>query len=294
MEACVAAARFGVPLPPELANRDLKWVLTVCETAIETESVANAYICMSLPEQLEFPLDGVSDFTLATLSGILMEREASGCAEVMNEKSDDMLLAILNSETASPMVDYVWIFEDMVQYHVVDSREIDPVETLKRAAAHLFKVGDLTNVSRSRDERVLSILSHMAGVHMELEEYAEAVRIYCELVRYDPGRFETLQSLAEDLAHICCFKAATEVGRRLLRLASKSGRSRQMCPETAALMGLWTGLAKDGREDPLSDHVLSLLNETLPVQSPGSRDMVYLVRAVIPDIDDIPVKRPQV
>ena len=282
LEACAKVVSGG-PIPAHLQDRERMWIRGVGTAALETEAVCDEFIQMDAVDQLSFPLDGLSDFSLAALSDILVQSMDGNHLEGQDTMINDLLLRALDSKTASPMLDYEWIFEDMVQYHVVDRRGIDPVWTLKRSAAHHLKFGD--------GSRMPQILIHMASVHMELDELSEAVRVYCELLRFDPARVETLRTLAENLAHVRCFSAAEQVGRHLSDVWQKN-TGRIACPELTAEAALWGNLARKDGADTLSSHLKALLSDALYTSEIGHFDVERLVRAAIPEIDIVPVKTP--
>ena len=283
LEACATVVSGGVTTV-DLRHRDATWIRAVGEAALETEAVCDVFIQLDAAAQLSFPIEGLSDFTMATLSDILAQLLGGEHLDAQEAMMNDLLLRVLDSETASPMLDYEWIFEDMVQYHVVDRRGIDPVWTLKRSAAHHLKLGD--------GSRMPQILGHMASVHLELDELSEAMRIYCELLRYDPLRLETLRSLASDLAHVQCYRAAALVGRHLLQVWKKEAAGQPLCPEMAAETALWSDLARKEPIESLSAHVLALLYDGLFSSETGHLDAAQSARAAIPEIDTVPVKKP--
>lgn len=284
MTACMYAMQRGGRLPEIIANRDPAWIRLTAETALDTEVVADSFICLTPEEQIAYPCAGLSDFTLATLSGIMMENIDTEHVDAMTLAMNDLLLAALDSETASPLIDYEWIYQDMVQYHVVDRRGIEPVWTLKRSAAHDLKL--------CGGERIPRILAHMAEVCMELDDFAEGFRLYAALLRYDPLHLDTIHALAMDLAYARCFNAAIIVGEHLLALWSKSNKRHLPCAEIAAEIQMWKSSLPKKEGKVLSPVVFTSIHDILFSSAPGHLNVKRLVQEAIPEIDEIPVKRP--
>ena len=157
LEACHWAVRSGGDLSKAVEGRSATWVKEAYESSGEAEAVADIFIRLSPKAQATYPLDGLSDFTLATLYTILMESGFKEAPPDLRRRYDEIFIAILSSETASPLLDYVWIFTDAVQY------AIDVLGESFRAVLVRAPVLDLT----SRKD-IASVAAKLAGVEVKL------------------------------------------------------------------------------------------------------------------------------
>ncbi len=280
LEACHRAVREGADLSRVIKGKDERWVQMVYEASAEAERVVDRFLCLSAREMVAYPLEGLSDFTLAALHDVIMESDIEGETDPLTRRQNEMLVAILHSPTASPMVDYGWIFMDAVQYHVPDNLGLDPVEMLKRSLAH--------DLRHNQGDQSVSILQHMASVLIESDEPVRAIDIHTAILRRYPGRFDSYCDFALDLAKAGYRDAAVTVASRGLSVSRHQPAGHDAASDLEFHMGLWRSAA-DARES-LPCQLQEKLEVALSGKSPSSPDNEQLIRELVPDLDELPVK----
>ena len=283
LEACHRALLEGERCCPALENRSDAWIKTAFDLSSEAEQHADRFLSLTPKAQLSYPWTGLSDFTLATLYGILMEWDVDEDIERLSSLADQLLMAVLTSPTAVPLLDYGWMFTDAVQYHIPDRLGRDPVALMKRALAH--------DIAHNRGEHVVDILHHLASVYVECDMFEPALETHLSVLHYDPGRFESYAEFAFDLARDKRFEAALKVGGRGLAVLSATPSGDRGEAESLEMsMASWRSAAQTPRAVSVSEGEMQAIDAAMNPAGPGSPSLIEVVYKLVPDIDEIPVK----
>jgi hypothetical protein len=228
-------------------------------------------------------MSGLSDFTLMTMQSILMDSSDPKNAVPFAAKMNDLTVAVIDSKGATPLLDYEWIFRDAVQYHVVQSRGIDPVWTLKRAAAHDLAFSDGTHLP--------NILCHMAGLYADRGDFNEAIEIYRALLGFDPHRLDLHFSLGADLAHVGCVRESWEVRLNAEQRWMKANPNPVFPWEVPPGCDGFVSPGKLKKTDVQLARMFASIRPALYVKGPGHLDSKRLLAEAVPEAHAIPLKR---
>ena len=285
--ACHHAAQTGVRTGAIHKKRSSKWCRLAFERSEEAERTAEHLFSLTDRQMIEYPLIGLSDFTLATLHSIFLEAEVDTDEQAMlSRRMDEIHLAILDSPTAEPLLDYGWIFMDAVQYLVPDRLNRDPLKLLRRSLAHEIFINQGT--------QVVSILHHMASLHAAYGMFDKALDIHVAVLKHDPRRFESFFELALDLGNAKEFAAAVKVASRglgILASTRQKSRERSMGDDLAMSMNEWVRRAQEGSETEASKSLMKRIESAMYTSSLDATPLSEVVAELVPDLDKIPVKR---
>ncbi len=280
LERCCDAMLTGKGLRKVSADKGLKWVRLLFTTAMETETICDNFLRLSRDDQLNYPINGLSDYTLLTLSSVFYESmRPKEYSTLYNNRYNELVLAVLNSETASPMIDYEWMSRDFVEYGTDDTMNIDYLWVLKCSLAH--------NIAHNNGNRFFSILSHIASVYLDYNNFEEAIRLHAAAIENDYKNTENIYFLISDLAKMKYYKEAVSVARKsVFRFGAESFYG------LSFHIDCWTKLISNEDSLEVDPEIHSMIENAIHSSKATNIAPLDLAQILIPQFNEIPVKKP--
>jgi len=250
---------------------------------------------------LEKLLDGGFDKTRASdfKRAVLAEIAFSVCkvAEEMDDREQagmwwgigmGSLEEALRSPTASPLLWYEEIYFDLAQASRGrgEDQQAEAIMWTKRGLAHNLHLEDgLDALDQLRD---LAQLCLAAG------ELDRGLSMLATLLRQDPDDIWTYNSMAIHFNVYGLTELGAEAARRGLALVESQGEPDNLREQLAEALDRMKTSRRRGRESEVSNSVLADLRAALQLDfDEGSdRPVDALCHELVPDLDEIPVKRP--
>jgi hypothetical protein len=284
LESCHGDMAAGRDLNKTVEGKSKKWVLEAVKDSFNAEILSDRLCEMSDGELIAYPFDGLDDFTLATLAQMLFDRNEGSpeIGEKLQDRNGEALLAVLCSKKGSVLVDYDWLFSDMVAYEV---SEADPVNLLMRSLAH--------NIEHCDGNRVVAILSHLSSLQIETDQGKEGVALLADLIKHDPQNFDVYDHGAISLANTGHLKLACAVAKRGLDMVVRTASRNDSADDLGFHLQQWKNSKREVMGSPIPGDCARLLEEALNTSfySPNEFLGVDLARKLVPTLDQVPVKQ---
>jgi tetratricopeptide (TPR) repeat protein len=283
-----------------LAGRDpgqsVPHVDATMAAVIVAESLEADHLWDTLPEMLlgkhpPEPQGEVSDFGRATLAELFFAA-ATEAREAEDEERElgfrilafATLEELLDSPTASPMLWYDDIFHDVGQ----ELRRLGQpraVEFFKRALAHDLHHDEGRNAANG--------LRNLAETYLWLDELDEGLDILAAVLRNDPADIWTYNLMAILFDGFGLTEIGTQATRRGLELIEARGDPHELRDQLLDCLEDMERSERRGREADVTPAVLADLRAALALDFDAGegRAIVDLCRELVPDLDQVPVKR---
>lgn len=193
---------------------------------------------------------------------------------------------VLCSKTASPMLSYGEIFLDVAE---AASAAGDPAAAqmwVKRGLAHELRFADGQNA--------VLLLTDLARFCIEAGDLERGLQVLTGLLRHDPSNIWTYNAATVLLDECGLPELGAEAARRGLALLDAEGDPEKVRGQLESLLeGAKTGEGQ-GRRAAVAPGVLNELRTALQTDFGGGGRCTAeaLSREVVPDIEELPVKRP--
>lgn len=228
-------------------------------------------------------LEPMTDYKWAAAAERLLSEARSGDSR-WEARAWELLADVGETETASPMLSYEPLYRDLAEIHLVADRA-DALIWLRRVLVH--------NLAFKRGDDVRFALIDLASAHLQLGHLDRGLSMLATLIRDDPADPWVYRFMATGFGVLGLVDLGVAGARRGLALLDATDDPEELHDEL--LMAEFDLLAspKRGREAEVDPEVLSEVREALALDLDAGtrRDPEPLCRALVPDLDEIPVKR---
>jgi tetratricopeptide (TPR) repeat protein len=267
---------------------------------IVAESLEADQLLKDLPERLskERPPGQqpkqLSDWSLATMAELFFE-----VVDVAREDGDEeaqrhwwalgwtMLEEVSKSPTASPLLWYEDIYFD-VGHQMRITGEPEAVDFFKRALAHSLHHDEGANAD--------ALLLDLAETYLWVSELDRGLGMFAALLRNDPSDVWACNVMALSLARFGLADLGVEATRRGLELIEATRDPEKLHDQFVDALQDTGESEGRGRETQVSPDVLAELRAALALDFDADagegRPIDELCRELVPDLDQVPVKRP--
>ena len=263
-------------------------------TMIAVESLEADHLIQSLPQVFGQPLPpGTGDWAMACFAELLLQSatHAPNLDLVPREMPDHLrgdawrvLERVLDSPTASPMLWYQDIYFDVAQAYRI-KHDLRALELMKRDLAHALHHDQGSNAD--------GILRDLAESCLWLDQLDRGLTLFSGLLHNDPSDVWTYNVMALICGDAGLVDLGLEATRRALECVEATGDPERLHDQFVdALDRLHKG-EKRGREAEVDPPVLAELRAALALDFGAGRHepVAALCRELIPDLDQVPVKR---
>jgi hypothetical protein len=282
----------GQALGQSIPGIDATMAAVIVNQSLEADRVWD-----TLPEKLsgkslpEPPDEPMSDWSLATVAELfLAAAEQARDLEDKDRQRDFLALAyglleeVLNSPTASPMLWYEDIFFDVGQALRVLG-EPRAIEFSKQALAHDLHHHEGVNAD--------NLLRDLAETYLWMDDLGAGLSILTVMLRDNPADEWTYNLMAISFSDFGLTELGTEATRRGLELLEVKGDPDKLRDQLVRCLDEMDRSERRGREADVDPTVLADLRAalTLDFDAGQHRSVVELSRELVPDLDQVPVKR---
>lgn len=230
-------------------------------------------------------LGDMTDLKGAVIAERLIDASRAGSKAARNARVAGLLTAVGHSPTASPTLSYEPLYRDLAETALL-ADDVQAVDWLKRALAHNLRFHD--------GDDVLFGLIDLASAHLQLGRLDRGLLILSELIKHNPAVQWIYRFMATGFGVLGLVDLGLRGARKGLALLSETGDPEDLHDEL--LMAEFDLLASSmrGREAEVSPGVLEEMDAALalPFRGADERSPADLCRGLVPDLDDVPVKRP--
>ena len=262
------------------------WISVNDKRVIAAESLdADRIVGEPLPELLSASgvLEPMTDYKWAAAAERLFSEARRG-DDRWEDRAWELLADVGETETASPMLSYEPMYRDLAEIRLVADRA-DALVWLRRALVH--------NLVFNRGDDVRFALIDLASAHLQLGQLDRGLSMLAALISDDPADPWVYRFMATGFGVLGLVELGVAGARRGLALLDATDDPEELHDEL--LMAEFDLLAspKRGREAEVSQDVLVEVREALALDfdAGARRDPEALCRALVPDLDEIPVKR---
>jgi hypothetical protein len=296
---CVSTGVIDVLQGAYFAGRDLGQSVPNIDAdmaaVIVSETLEADYFLSTLVDRLKGqhePPESLSDWTRATMAQAFSEVHSEARQmgqERAQEESWVMSWALLEnvarSPTASPLLWYEDIFFDVGQ-ELRMRGDRDALWFTKRSLAH--------NLHYNEGNNALMILIDLAETHLWLEELDEGLRILTKLLQDDPSNIWIYNVMAITFDRFGLPEIGKEAATRGLELVEQTGDPERLHRQLSDSLDNLEEGTHQNREAEVDPQVLTDLRAALDLDfdSGAHQSLETLCRALVPDLDQIPVKEP--
>lgn len=278
----------GAHLRGDGVQRVAPWLSMEDKRCIVAETL-DADRVVDLPTRLlltgEEALGEMTDFKWAAIAERLMDASRAGSKAARNARVNDLLCAVGRSPTASPTLSYEPLYRDLAETALLD-RDASAINWLKRVLGH--------NLHFHHGDDVTFALVDLASAYLQLDDLDKGLLILAKLIEHDPADQWIYRFLATGFGVLGLADLGLRGARQGLALLDENGDPDDLHDEL--LMAEFDLLAtpKRGREHEVSADVLAEFEAALalPFDQGDSRAADELCRDLVPELEDIPVKRP--
>ncbi len=230
-------------------------------------------------------LGEMTDFKYAVIAERLMTVTQSGHDTACQDRARDLLTAAACSPTASPLLAYEPLYRDLAETALLagDAKAID---WLRRELAH--------NLHFHKGDDILFGLIDLASAHLQLGRLDDGLPILARLLQQDPSNQWVYRFMATGFGVLGLADLGLRGARKGLLLLDETGDPDDLHDELLMAEFDLQMAAKRGAEAAVSPAVLSQMDAalTLDFEAGDARLPAELGHILLPDLDDIPVKRP--
>ena len=263
------------------------WVEAAFKDAMRAEKNASIWLNMNDEEFLNVNLEGLDDFSLITYSTITLDFSSENFQYDINEKGSEALLQVLKNKEGSVLVNYEWLYSDIVQYET--SLEFDEMmNILKASLAH--------NIYYEKNDKVRDILNHIVSEYFNFDSAPEAANMVMRMMDCDPFNLEVYEDACIGFLNLRYYRAAL-----IMFAAFKKGFNRlpttdkRYWKESRGIMSMYTNAVRGGSvkdEHSIDDWEKDLqkrVDQFELSRNPISWD--GLVNEFFPDIKNVMIKK---
>ena len=234
----------------------------------------------------------MSDFKRAALAEILfiVVEEAQKTGDKESEQTYWALAMasleeILRSPVASPLLWYEDIFWNVVEA-IPESDNDKALYWLKCGLAH--------NLHHHDGNNAIPFLHDIATTHLAMKDLDQGLRIFTALLRHDPSEIWTYNEMAISCRDRGLTRLGAEAAQHGLDLISSKGDPERLRQQLKDCLHTMHTSKFQGQEAMVAPSVLADLNAALALgfNNGAHRPLGLLCRSVVPDLDQMPLKRP--
>jgi tetratricopeptide (TPR) repeat protein len=282
----------GLDLGRVVPDIDADMAAVIVAESLEADRVWNLPPERFLSDAKKGPM---SDFKRAIMAEI-----AFGVEEVSHKKGDKeeaatwwaiamaSLEETLRSPFASPMLWYEDIFWDLAQAARGGTSDGDweAIDWFKRSLAH--------NLHHNDGDNAVSILRDLAIVYLSAGELDTGLRMLATLLRHDPADVWIYNVMAISFDEYGLIELGTEATLRGLELLNAQGDPEELRNQLNNCLKRMEASENRGREAEVAPEALADLQAALALNfdTGQPRPPDVLCHELVPDLDEVPVKRP--
>jgi hypothetical protein len=282
----------GQDLGQVVTDIDADTAAVIVAESLEADRVWNLPAERLLSDVKKGPM---SDFKHAALAEIAFSIEAAA-REIKNEEQADTWWAAamasleetLHSPTASPILWYEDIFIDLAQTMRGDTPkdERKAMNWLKQGLAHNLKFND--------GGYAVSILRDMAERYLVEGKLDRGLNMLAAVLRHAPADIWTYNIMAISFDSYGLTELGSEAARRGLELLDAQGDPEALREQLENCLARMETSERQGREAEVAPETLADLRAALALDFDAGtpRPLGVLSRELVPDLDDMPTKRP--
>ncbi len=266
-------------------------------STIVAESLVGDYLWEHLPQIMTGDTSGFQDKEFGDWGKAVMAELFFGVVDVARKMNDEgqqrtykalawsLLEDVCKSPTASPMLWYEDIFFDVGQEWRMKG-EPYAVEFFKRSLAH--------NLHYDKGNNVSSILIELAETYLWINDFDAGLAILAALVLNVPANIWPYNLMALIFDHFGLTKVGEQAIQRGLELLKAKGDPEELHDQLHRCLDRMKQSKRHGREADVDPTVLTDLRAALSMDFDAGkhRPDPELCRRLVPDLDQIPVKRP--
>jgi tetratricopeptide (TPR) repeat protein len=295
--ACVTEGVIEKLQQDYFAGRDLGQTIpdiSATEAAvIVAESLEADWLWNTPPDELFGgpPVGPLSDWGLATMAelffgvaGVAQRMKNEGQARDFWALAWAMLEQLLKSPALSPMLWYEDIFLDVGQELRIRGQE-QALWFYDQALAYDLHHNDADNAD--------SLLRDLAGTYLWLDDLDTGLTILTTLLRNDPADIWTYNTIALTFDRFGLTELGTEAAERGLELLEATGDPEKLRDQLVNALADMDSSERHGREAYVAPALLADLRVALALDFDAGqhRPIEELCRELVPDLDQMPVKR---
>ena len=193
----------------------------------------------------------------------------------------EALRRVLDNPVGSVLVDYEWLYGDLVAYDNLDS-EAAHLGAVKRILAH--------NIRYGKGKGVPGILRQLMGEMLRCEQMEAGVNMLVRMLQSDPLAFEVYERACVAFLGNRQYRAAKAAFRGAGKIVYLTGDFRQDYDDLSMCMPDGTPEdSRDGGRPSEWEQRLRLVVRQFPRQLRPATHL-QLARELVPDLDQVPVK----
>jgi len=227
----------------------------------------------------------LTDYKCAAMAERLMEASGGGSQEARNARVNELLTIAGRSPTAGPLLAYESLYRDLAETALLDG-DRSALDWLMRAVAH--------NSRFHKSDDLAFQLIDIASAHLQLGDLDEGLSLLAHLIRQDPANQWTYRFMATGFGILGLADLGLKGARRGLQLLDERGDPEDLHDEFLMAEFDVRASAKRGRESEVSHDVRAEMEAALALDlSVSEKQPVDLqLDALVPGLDEVPVKRP--
>jgi len=244
-----------------------------------TDALMDEWLELGGDELAAVPLDGLDDFSLCTYESLTMHSEHH--SDALWDRGKDALRRIPANPQGSVLVDYEWLYSDLVAYQTMASFE-DDIAVLRTALAH--------NLHYSGGGGAESLLRLMMEIWIENGCVKDGVNLLLQVLQAAPLAFEFYEKAAIAFTNSRRYRAAETALQGAGKVVYHTGSWQHEYDDLRMRM-TW-GHKNDGIDEAEPQEWEKRLQLAVRQNPRRVRNVGFagLVRDIIPDIDGVPVK----
>ena len=261
-----------------LANHSEAWLITAYSELREAGMMADKWLHVHIRELHDQKLDGLNDVSLVAYASVVQDRSHES-----NDDTDDRNIMydayrrIIHNPHGSILLDYGWLYGDVLDYQVMPEDELY-WQIQVRALAHAICYGD--------EGRIFVALVRRISDEIEMGDLNQGVEWISRIFENFAGRFYVYERAAAAF-----FQGQQDgLGQMVLQAAGALNLDGEDAEEYQDLCCMYR--KKETRTPPSPELEKRLaMAMTVPAERSDTLTLSQLIKELFPAIDSIPVKR---
>jgi hypothetical protein len=226
----------------------------------------------------------MTDHKWAVAAEKLMGASRPADSPAGDARARELLTAVGESPTASPMLAYEMLYRDLAERALLDG-DLAAVTWLKRVLAH--------NLTFHHGDDILFGLVDLASAHLQLGNLDPGLRILAKLIEHNPADRWIYRFMATGFGVLGLADLGLKGARKGLQVLDAMGDPDDLHDELLMAEFDLLAASKRGREDDVSADVMAELGAALalPLDTGDDRSPAELCQDLVMDLDTVTVKR---